>query len=497
MYWISRLMIAAAAAALVFAAAPSQAQICVNPSKSSCESTIQAGVDAANAGETVQIQNGTYFENVDVPAGKDGLILRGGKGAILDPDDRFECSATPTACVADADCPALETCSVNVGTGPGLTINSNSVVVRGFTIRNGSSDGIFVAADVTGTLVSGMTISGPDDDCIDLDSGNDNSIVEKSILEGCGGDGVESVGGFPESLNVQVIGNSFSQIGDDGADINGDGTIFEKNRCNNIDGHCAELNGDLVEVVNNRCEGCNDVATVVGNDALVDRNRGSNLSGGIDLNGDDPIVTNNRIDGTSGPGFDIVCTGTSCSGGLISKNRVSDSRDAGFQLDIGSLPPSTLVVENNTVTDVAGRGIDAECIFDVTLDKNKVDGTDDGGGECFYICGDSNTLSNNSADNCAGDGFYIDEDVNTLDRNKVKNALRNGFSIWGDTNTLTDNSATDTNGVGFAIETDADGTTLGGNKASKNRVAACNEGTNTTGIADNDFDQVVPRCPTL
>jgi hypothetical protein len=52
MYWISRLTIAATAAALVFAAAPSQAQICVNPNKSSCEATIQAGVDAATAGRT-------------------------------------------------------------------------------------------------------------------------------------------------------------------------------------------------------------------------------------------------------------------------------------------------------------------------------------------------------------------------------------------------------------------------------------------------------------
>jgi parallel beta-helix repeat protein len=492
MYWISRLMIAAAAAALVFAAAPSQAQICVNPNKSSCESTIQAGVDAATAGQTVQIQNGTYFENVDVPAGKDGLIIRGGKGAVLDPDDRFECSIAATACVADADCPAAETCSVNVGTGPGITINSNSVVVRGFTIRNGANDGIFVSADVTGTLVTAMEISGPDDDCVELDGNNGSTIIEKNTLEGCGGDGVEAIG--IDSSNVQVISNVFSKVGDDGADINGNGTIFEKNRCENIGGDCGELNGDSVEAVSNRCEICTDVIDLDGDDALVDRNRGSTCSNGIEVNGDDPVVTNNRIDNCSDTAIDVVCTDTSCSAGVVSRNRVSNIRSDGFYLETGF---SGLLFENNTATDVNDDGVDTDCVVGVTFDRNKVTNTDDGERECYYICGDGNTLTNNQANGCSGDGFYVDDDSNTLEKNRVRNSLRNGFTIQGSTNTLTDNSATDTNGVGFAIESGADGTVLGGNKASKNRVGACTEGTNTTGVADNSFGTVVPICPSL
>jgi parallel beta-helix repeat protein len=217
----------------------------------------------------------------------------------------------------------------------------------------------------------------------------------------------------------------------------------------------------------------------------------------VDLTGDDPVVTNNRIDGTASPGFDIECTGASCSGGLISKNRITGSRNAGFRLDIGSDPPSTLVVENNTATDVKEEAFDADCVEGVIFDKNRANGTDDGEDECFDICGSDNTFTNNRADNCAGEGFNISEDNNTLDRNSVKNTLHNGFPINGTGNSLTDNSATDTNGVGFAVESGATNTTLGGNKASKNRVGAYNEGVNTTGISNNSFDQVIPVCPNL
>jgi parallel beta-helix repeat protein len=320
---------------------------------------------------------------------------------------------------------------------------------------------------------------------------NDNSIVEKNTLEGCGGDGVEANG--LDSSNVQVVSNRFSKLGDDGADINGDGTIFEKNRCENIDGDCGELDGDAVDAVSNRCELCNDVIDLDGDDALVDKNRGSVCSSGILVDGDDPVVTNNRIDSCSGTGVDVVCTGLSCSAGLVSKNRVSDVRSDGFYLET-TMPG--LLFENNTATDVTGQGVETDCIETVTLDRNKVTGTDDSERECFYICGDNNTITNNQARDCSGDGFHVDNDNNTFDRNKVSKALRHGFLVHDVGTTLTDNSATDTNGVGFSLE-GADQTTLGGNKASKNRVGACNEATNTVGIADNSFGTVVSVCPNL
>ena len=74
-------LLAAIAGAAVDASA---AKICVSPTKPTCESTIQAGVDAAVAGDIITVGKGRYDENVVVPAGKDGLTIRGGGSSVLD-----------------------------------------------------------------------------------------------------------------------------------------------------------------------------------------------------------------------------------------------------------------------------------------------------------------------------------------------------------------------------------------------------------------------------
>lgn len=92
------------------------ATVCVDPDDGACHATIQDGVDAAAAGDTVDIAKGTYFEAVVIPAGKDGITLTG--KAVID---------------------AHEAEDPNHPDGsPSIIVNSNDVSVEKITIYNGS-----------------------------------------------------------------------------------------------------------------------------------------------------------------------------------------------------------------------------------------------------------------------------------------------------------------------------------------------------------------------
>src|SRR3990167_6003211 len=65
------------------AAGPARAQVCVTPAGGGCQLTIQAGVDVATAGQTIDVAPDTYSEFVEIPAGKDGLVINA-SGAVLD-----------------------------------------------------------------------------------------------------------------------------------------------------------------------------------------------------------------------------------------------------------------------------------------------------------------------------------------------------------------------------------------------------------------------------
>jgi hypothetical protein len=108
--------------------------ICVNPNGApSCVGSIQAGINDAAPGDSIQISRGVYFENVVIPAGLDGLVVRGvGDASILDPQDPYgEVSLT----------------------GDGIRIFSSNVTIQALRLRNGAANGIVIDSTASGTLI--------------------------------------------------------------------------------------------------------------------------------------------------------------------------------------------------------------------------------------------------------------------------------------------------------------------------------------------------------
>jgi hypothetical protein len=119
-------------------------------------SSVQAAVDAAPPGATVNVCRGSYSEDVVVSA---PLKLMGQKGAVI--------HGTPTA---------NGMCDQNGPFGPGsapclagITVASGDVTVRGLTVTGAIGEGILVTGSLTGhsighVLIRGNRVIGNDED---------------------------------------------------------------------------------------------------------------------------------------------------------------------------------------------------------------------------------------------------------------------------------------------------------------------------------------------
>jgi pectin methylesterase-like acyl-CoA thioesterase len=115
----------AALAAIVASAAPAGAQApethFVCEEVGACEfASIQAAVNTAKAGDTIRVRSGVYDEHVTIPAGKDGLVLRGAQAGVAG-----SARAGRTA--------AEESLLYGAPSGTALSVASSGVTVDGFS----------------------------------------------------------------------------------------------------------------------------------------------------------------------------------------------------------------------------------------------------------------------------------------------------------------------------------------------------------------------------
>lgn len=373
-----------------------QATECVSPTGSGgCFQTIQEAVDAADPGETIKVKKGVYFENVVIPAGKDGIRIQGSgskKKVVLDPD-------APNS-------------------GPGIIIGSPNVVIRNLTIKNGESDAILVNAGADGTTIEKLEMFGPEGDCVQVEA--DSVRILKNKLYGCD----TGIDVNPGGTNVEISGNLVQMCDSDCINVTANGAVITKNKIIQAeDGDGLELDGDDFVIKSNRSslnddDAYNIACTPCAVGGTVENNY---AQGGV---GDDS-------------GFQVTAT---APGLVLKKNRSENNTDEGFEV-FGT----GIVLERNLARYNGGdqaqygfelNGQDHELIKNTAF-FNIQDG--------FRVVASGVTLDGNQAKSNIGDGFDIDGSATgvTLINNKAKDNVGIGIEVSSGVlaTTLTGNNA--------------------------------------------------------
>lgn len=413
---------------------------------------LQAAIDGAAPGDKIVVSGGPYEGNFTIPAGKDGLVIKG---------------------KATIDC--------HNGLGA-FVVDSNGVTISGLTMRHGELSAIFGPGTATPPL-AGLTVS----KCTFLDCGEngiqveaDDVLVTGCVMDGCGG----------------------------GANITGDRAVVTKTKVLSDGGtDSIAVMGDDAQVL--KCTvtlGFGDGVFVDGARALVSGNRIASVEGdGIGVLGDDAVVTGNDVQGTQTRG--IAVTGAALE---VSKNDVSFSLERGIFAEgsnavvtgnkvrslfasgdaIEVISDSGALIESNLAQDVLDEGFELT-VDGATIVKNKAIRCGIVGDSGMRVNGSGNTLDRNRAQDCDDTGIEITGSDNTLTKNKAIGNGNNGFLVAGLAsvdNVFDGNTATGNDGEG--LQNGGVGTVLVDNKLTKNLLDVGNETAAGATIVDEGGNKV-------
>jgi hypothetical protein len=437
---------AIAGAGLAAAEPAAAATYCVNPLGGACQTTIQGAVDAAGPGDVVSIQAGTYYENVEVPAGKDGLQIVGASklAVVVDPAPYADLGRTST----DA----------------ALFVMARNVTVKNLTVRNAIDGGI--VATGRGVLVQGVKVVG---------------------LSGTG----ISVSGWYSQVLLSEIQGTLTGIASTGY-----GTVV---RGNTVAGpyYGIQVQADGNQVLSNKVyDGLQGVSAVGDGTVVKGNDVRRQTDAGITVMGRSPVVDGNTVEGSK---QGIVATCVDCFSGSVSANKLTGLSDHAV---LASADGLGLLVQGNQVSKTGagvslnGVGINARLnkVSDVGLDWLEA---------CFAVFGSGHTLAQNTATSCASEGIFVKAADVTLDRNVTTGTFQNGIFVDGDdgaggsySGLVLEGNKSSGSALNGILVSSALGTVVRNNVATKNRTDFCNEATDTA-LFGNTFTTVqdVPGTP--
>lgn len=444
---------------LMLSASAFAATQCAKPGGGSgCYGTIQEAVDAASSGDTINVLEGTYNENVYISTPNLTIIgvvitttrTRKGFVSVTQP-------AGPRKVIVDAhdgcyESTPEENAPQQMG-APGFEINAPNVTLKNMTVRHSCGVNIFSWYGNT-TISDVRSINSESDSIVLLGS---NQSVTKTIVMGARYSGL-----FVEGDAANIQNNTISNINNEPygpeppLQSEGSGAIAvwgaNPTIVNNIIRNVENGNGIFVD------------ADYYG--AIINDNKIASISGYIGLypSGDKSVNTLLRSVKTPEQmfmyGIGIL---------VFDAYDLSVARNTIHSVNAGLILEDTYnsTVMQNTVSNATFVGIafieydgyDSAAVTPTddgmpnTITKNSVTGV---GFEGYCLMGYSLVVTNNTAkDITAGDGFSIDTSSGTISGNTASYANgyggETGFRIYAYGTSITGNTAEYNNGYGIDI----------------------------------------------
>ncbi len=440
--------------------------------------TIQAAVDAAVDGDTIQISKGEYPEYVVISGFTDLTVIGKGKPVLLGLD------------VADGE---------ENPAGGLFLFDCSNVLVKGLVARDTVDANGFTVSSCSDVTLQLCRVEQPvSDDAIGIFSSTD-VILDRCRVEGTPGiPGGEPIGGIniSSSTGVSVLKAKIEDVSDGGIHVASSGDVLiQKCRLQRIgdDGIHGSSGGTGGLITVDRCN-----LKDIGNDGIETSGSMTDLhviKTRIQLTGDDGVNASGRaatlekvsVTGAAGAAFKFLpiagpIDGVGIDGPILVTNcRAAKVGDDGLNVDANGA-----VIENLRLKQVAEDGVRVTDCVGVSITKVRMSKVDGKGMRIFGV-GDSDFIDFRMAK--PDDGVFVDfaSSGNLFQDWKITAPDGDGFDLDGPSNTFVDNTVNKAGGYGFSVITG--GNTFTGNKAKSSGLAdlqdTAGKGANT--YSGNDF----------
>lgn len=378
--------------------------------------SIQAAVDAADVGDTICVETGTYEEEVIVTVDELSLVAADGHEPVLDGEGEL---------------------------GTALTIsNRSNVTVDGFEVRDYSEDVSVLVDDAWGTTLSNTDIIHPDFGTtgggISIRSSPEVTIDNCLIEDHSSGDGIE----VDASRDVRIENSTVSDnAGTAGVLLDGSASAEIKNNTilgNGGDGIRARVGSDEALIEGNDIESNwdgNGILLFEVDDVEIRENTIQEHGDREILINDAPgaVVDDNHIVGTtsnSSPGILII--GLLSEGCTISNNHISDNGNEGIRVE----DANQVLIERNTIENnnqwSSNQGAvrlmysEGTTVVDNTITDNAFRG--------LYVIGGDTSTEGVEIENNTVESHDVDVHVERMDACELRdNTFETGLVFSGET----------------------------------------------------------------